>query len=357
MDLGITDLRKMPEILPPLRLGVVQVRLLHNYVVQSILKAGSSSESILSAFSPDRPVWEIPSAFAESAPKGCQGVACGAASVNDETQTLKVYADLLKKVVNNGMTPEVRRWLVKHVGVLALHPYVFTTTKKGSKAAGLAAAEFALLVASHSWQTNFHKSYAFVKLKSQSFGSRMGVIDGQVIGNKAKLDPDYLETKLYGERGLVVYGTFDVYDRLRIWTDDNWFALPEPEHFRRALAFLKMMQSPELAYEFEQRLFFLEDTLVSDVSMKTAIYTDEALDELRNIWFTGTDSDEARFKTLYLALVPRFIDAEQFLKMFKLDPSATLNTKEITTINSGMEAFIDHFLAVQIASRKGKVVI
>lgn len=357
MDLGITDLRKTPGNLPPLRLGISQVRQLTAYVVQSILHAGGSSEAILAAFSPDRPVWEIPSAYAENAPKGCRGVSCGSASLTNEAIVLDAYKKMLRQVANKGMVDEVREELVKTVGFLALHPYVFTPTSKHPGAVGLAAAEFALLVASHSCQTNFHKGHAFVKLKHTSFSSRMGVIDGQVVGRKDTVDAEYLESKIYGERGLIVYGTFDVYDRLRLWSDDNWFALPEPDYFRRAITFLKMMQDPLQAYEFEQRLFFLEDTLVSDVSMKSAIYTDDALDELRSIWFTGTSSDEARFKALYLALVPRFIDAVQFLKMFKLDPSATLHTKEINIINSGMEAFIDHFISIQLATRKGKVLL
>lgn len=357
VDLGITDLRTDPKALPPLKMLESQTKKMWKYIVESLITAGASPETLLPIYSSDRPVWEVPGSFIDNAPDGCESIACSVSSRISEEKVIGYYSRALSMVSEEGMGTPVRDLLAELFGSIVYHPYVFTPTTAEPKSVGLAAAEFALLLASRSAQTSFFKGYAFVKLHAHSFGSRMGVIDGVVVGRKEKISTELLEARLYGERGMFTYATFDIFDKIRMWSDDNYFAIPDPVHFRRVLAFLKMAQAPRLAYECEQAIYTMPDYLVSDVTLKAATYTDDALDELRNIWLLGTDPDEERYKRLYNALVPKFIDASQFLQMFKIDPQMPLGAKEIASINSGMETFIDHFLSVQIAARTGRVVI
>lgn len=92
--------------------------------------------------------------------------------------------------------------------------------------------------------------------------------------------------------------------------------------------------------------------------MKSLLYSDAALDTIRDIWYTGDDSYVVKLDRLHQTLVPSYLDDIQFKTLFKHMPASTkrVSRKAEATINRGLEKFVALFLQTRRAISEGKQV-
>lgn len=93
-------------------------------------------------------------------------------------------------------------------------------------------------------------------------------------------------------------------------------------------------------------------------TQREMLYTDEALESIRNLWDNSEASFTERFKNLREVLVPMYLDDGEFIKMFffKEDNGLDLTNRQVTQIVPGLEKFIFVFLRTQRAIASGKFV-
>lgn len=183
----------------------------------------------------------------------------------------------------------------------------------------------------------------------------IGIKDGKVLGSPVYLEVSKAELHraLSEPRDVITSTNFDIFDRMKMWMIENWKLLPDYEHIEYALTLLKLSGTRTTAIVFEQALHAPDVT----VAKSENIFTDEALDEIRDLWAT-TEFVQLKFPKLYDRLIDKFLDSKQWKEIFGSFPVAKsdeMPTRKINQAISGMDRFITFYLNKQRAIKESEL--
>lgn len=183
----------------------------------------------------------------------------------------------------------------------------------------------------------------------------VGIKEGKILGSPVylKIPKSSLDMSLSEPRGVVTVDTFDAFDRLKLWMVDNWKLLPAYESVEYALSLLKLSGSSLTAFTFEQALHAPD----AQVTKMASIFTDEALDEIRDLW-AGVGDIPVKFPKLYGRLIDKFVDSKQWKEIFGSFPVADgveMPARKIAQAARGMDRFVVFYLSKQRTAREENI--
>lgn len=358
MQLGDIDLNRKPDALPPLPLAGRQRTSLIQYLVGEFEKVGCTPAMLLSHFPTEFPVWDIPPLATAHSGKAQLNIEPAVRSTRQPTKLMNLHRALYKHVTKRGLTTEVLELLATEFGQVVLHPLVFSREAEDfSKAQLLFDVEFAVLLQRIAPVRIMEGMTCVVKLARGYAAPYIGVIDGDYKGRT--IDSMVLFETLHMPRGTVKFKTVDLYDRMLDWVNSNAGTLADPGNMAKALFMLKAVDSAETYREFEQALMGIMPfrNASGGLTIKAGIYTDDIFEEIREEWLLVDMPMNKRVLAVYRLIVPEFIDAGAFVKMFGYDPTATKFPADFETkAVAGMDKFTTLFLSTQRDIRDGKFV-
>ncbi len=354
-DFGVIDLKE--QEFAPLGLSAGHVTDLITALSQIITATGASPADLLSIYTPETIVWELPPLRGGKLVEVSLNVQPSEGEVSNLGFVYDLYIDLIETVRKHGFGPQAEEKLSAAFGPRALHPLIFTRTEASPRALPLFGIEWACYLENRSNEAIIQSNHACVKLAPDMYIPFMGVVNG-ICSNSEVVDEAFINECLEAQRGFIVFDTFDALDRAYLWAIKNTAKLEELQKVLRGLCLLKLGQSHLTAYRFEQALRNLRPPAKVEPTMKSLLYSDAALDTIRDIWYTGDDSYVVKLDRLHQTLVPSYLDDIQFKTLFKHMPASTkrVSRKAEATINRGLEKFVALFLQTRRAISEGKQV-
>lgn len=355
-DFGMVDLKE--QSFAPLSLHAAHRYGLIKTITEIMVAFNASPAEVLSLYTQAPVIWEIPSLYMPKLISTALTVSVPEVKGTDSQELYKLYRKLARVVKKRGFGPEAEAIAVRALSPKVLHPMVFTRTAQSPGASALFGLEWACLLSYHAKATVFQDNHAFVRLSSNSFLPPMGVIRGQCEAGY-EVNEDFLQSAMQEPRGFIDFGTFDAIDRAHLWVMQNFNLLTDPEKMIRGLCLLKLVQSPKVAYEFEQALRNLTAPVFVEPTLKSLMYGDESLDAVRDIWYDRTKPAKDKFYLLHEKLVPGYLDDKQFESMFKRlpAPEERFTYKMERDVAVGMEKFVALFLQTRRAIADGKRIL
>lgn len=180
-----------------------------------------------------------------------------------------------------------------------------------------------------------------------------GIRDNQVLGAPCKTPVKLknVEDLVKAPRGVETAKDHTVYDRIKVWMDENFDYVLEYESVEYGLALLKRMGSYKSLYKMEQGLFNLNKVSIA----KGTKFDLDFVDEFRDMWL-ASDTVENKFRDMYTKLVHgEYITTGKWKTLFGYYPLAepdTFTSSQVTRITQGIDKFIE-FALLEI--RKAKV--
>lgn len=355
-DFGFVNVKE--ESFPPLFLGIKQRKSLVNTIAQIMTAYEAKPAELLSTYTATPVMWELPSLFSEDLLNANLNVGFFSSSVKTPSHLDKTYKATLQAVGDYGFGPKALAILVKAFGSWIAHPMIFTRSGYVPEAQTIFGLEWACLLSSEAKHSIFQDNHAFTKATANFFTPPMGVIAGKC-GDSPEVGSEYLEELKHRPRGFVEFPTFDALDRANIWIVQHATTLLEPEKMLRGLCLLKLTQNYKVAYEFEQTLHGLLPPVILDPTLKMLLYTDDALDSIRDIWTNQVGTQAEKLELLHSKLVPSYLDSQQYKDIFKIraKPSERFSIKLENEVVAGMEGFIALFLQTRRAIADGKRIL
>lgn len=292
--------------------------------------------------------WEVPCRWTEKYAAEGLVLSSSKAPLERPIDTSRAYQGVLKRVKeDNRLDPVVLKSFQHYVG---WHATSYTFETEVRKCAALC---FALDTASFLWEVATYRladgENFGVKLRRGSHLPFIGVYAPEV-------DSGFIYDYLSTPRGYTTLDTRDLLDRIRAWCMAKLPVDLDIDVTLRQLALLKLQQSPSLVYRLEQKLLDYTPLVFEDASLAQLMYTDDNLRSIRDQWFSTKEAAE-RYRDLYDAMVPTFIDHDQFMTMF---PKRPADVKKFTyglekQIATGIEKFISFFQARQRYLKRKRV--
>lgn len=355
-DLGIIDTGE--EVFTSLRLNPGHITELITTAAQVLAAAGAKREDVLSLYTPAPMLWEIPSVYSSD----LLGTPLNLSLPNSKSlgpgALYAAYQEGAKLVARKGFGDAALGRMVELFGSAVEHPLCFTHTEPSKEAVAVFGMEWASLLSPLAKESTFQADHAFVRLATEFFTPRMGLIGGACEGS-TKVTEEFVTEHLTSPRGFINFGTFDAIDRANLWVVQNYFSLEEPSKVLRALSLLKLTQDLRVAHRFEQALHKLPQVAALSPSLKMLAYNDESLNAIRDIWYDHTKDSKEKLNLLHLQLVPVYLDDGQFYDMFKHVPSKIVrfSFKMEQDISRGLDKFVTLFLQTRRAIAEGKRVV
>lgn len=304
-------------------------------IVSALRKEGASPQQVLTTWvSPLNP-WEIPSRWGPKLAGVTPGL--GMNFCDDSGR-------LVLETLNRGISI-VRRHGFGDKAKLALnevftghdHPLIFTASTPGNEAAAAFATEYALAIPDSCGALTFQGPSTFRRYKVHKDGFRpMGMIAAHHPG----VTKEWMHRFLTEPRGQVERDTFDVYDRVRAWSESN---LPPPkrEGIIRCVTWLKLVNSAHLAYQLEQAVYNLGASSREPLpEFAELLFTHDAWLQIYNIWNNPDQSTAVNLVDLFDNIVPTYISERQFVKWFGARRSEKhFGQDNLERCTNGMEEF------------------
>ena len=360
MDWGLVDLRTDPNVLGNVSMDTTQRRGILDAVLTVLSTAGAEAGDILSQFSPEPVMWEVPPILGTA----INGVDRMSPSIFPASMSagniVEGYKKGLAAVRDLGLNKETRDLIAIYWGNRIKSKLAFSDTAPGLRAAAIFACETAVSMSYGSISSIFSPSELRT---SRSLGVNVSAVFGAdkkgIVGyTKIPVDMQDMYDHVTAPRGAIIYDTFDVLDQILLWVRANSDKLNAPDETSKALAILKMQQSPTFAYMVQQKVFKNKPLTDQDPSLRALNYSMEALDMIRDLWDVEEGTKKEKFTNLYFSIVPTYMDDDEFLEMFGSQPMPMADwdftQRNQEQVSKGLERFITKFLTVQRAIRKGK---
>ena len=355
MNLGDINLKETPYRLPALPLGAVQRRWLKKFILGELSKAGATGEILMSYYSKDTVIWEIPPLYTPEMKRSGLVIKPPASLKRQMSKVNKVYLDCAFRVQQYGLTDEALAPLAALCGPLVLHPMVFSREKNIDRANLIFDIEFVVFISHVAERVMIERNTCACKMFRHYTSPYIGIVEGIYEGREIDVNEYY--DLLYFSRGTVVFPTADLYDRLYSWVGNNYGAFFNADFVLKAISLLKFTQERSDYYDFEQQIVTLQPFQGAVLTMKSELYFDDAFEAIREVWLQVERPMIDRAKELFRMLVPAYMDAMQFKKMFGCDPTAATQSKYFETkFIAGMDEFTTMFLDTQREIREGKFV-
>ena len=313
-EMTFIDLQETPEALPKLPPGSLNVRLLFSLALGALEVAGATPEAIMTTFTDVPQLWPIPPRLANVGhiPVNVKIPDTGRSSA----YLIDLHRELRTVVRRCGVGDRAMQEIADALGERTRHPLVFLPSEPSKEAADLFSIEFILAVGNGRSELKIqHNTMVRTFPGKRTYISQIKLNDKVSPG----LQADWLQERVYGPRGIIVYGTFDIFDRCLVWAD-RVAPKEDTQYLRTALSWLKLVQDKELTYEFEQAIRRIEPFVAEpkDTEYAELLYTYDALDYARDLWMKQEDKDDhTAFRNFYDYLVPTYLDDNQFRKLFK----------------------------------------
>lgn len=335
-------LQEDPDLMPPPPVSSARITAVADKVIGILAAAGVDPEEIFKQYSKECLLWSLP-------PRLPRDQSTPLIPINTKIRRLSelnVLHNRLRELVRrNGVGPKAYIEIEESFGIQGCHPAVFTPTGPGEESANLFSLELVLGL-EISGSVLDMQGGALMRLFPRKQVARNSL---KVSENVSKLaTPTWINQALRKPRGSIIYETFDIFDRTNMWVTKN--LLDESGKVALEwLAWLKMCQSPDLTYYFEQALYNIEPIAPMRVEAGYAhiMYTMEILDYIRDLWLNSEASDFQAFRDFYDYLVPTYIDDNDFRRTFgtgmvlEKDYNPSIGKK----IDSGLLAFSARFAA------------
>lgn len=357
-DFGFVNVKE--HLFAPLPLSLRQQNVLTTTINKIMSAYGAKPAELLSLYSEAPVMWEIPCLYSEDLMTAGLNVALTDKAIRSPTLTYQCYRDLLTIVDKQGFGDQAVAVFSDSFGSVPPHPMIFTRTDKGGpESRALFGLEWACLLSLGAKQAVFQDNHAFVRISNNFFVPPMGVIHGTCGGGSDKVSREWLEEAMYRPRGFIEFDTFDALDRANLWVMRNFATLTEPEKILRGLCLLKLSCNHKAAYKFEQGLRHLAPPVILEPTLKSLLYTDDALATIRDIWVDQTKNQVEKFELLHTQLVPMYLDSQQFKNIFRVKkaPSSRFSLTLENEVVRGIEEFIALFLQTRRAIAEGKRVV
>ena len=307
----LIDVAVNPELLPPLTPGFIDLELAKAVALQGLQACGASPENLLKTFSGLNPTWYLPPRYLKVGRKRLgPKVELRDKAIKTLLQVHNTYREI---VASSGMCDVVRRELREYFLGGVTSPLIFTECGPGRESADLFSLELII-------QLEVPKSYVTLNGESlvRHFPGKRAVYSKIYLSNysSSRVTKDWLESTLASYRGTALFPTYDIFDRCLDWARAAGCGV----HIEASLSWLKLHQSKELAYDFEQAIYKLEPAEPEEVVLhkpKEVIHTHEALNEAKDLWFSEDLEPYDAFRQFKQYLVPRLMDEEEFFRMFK----------------------------------------
>lgn len=334
-ELKVQTLSGSTLTLPPLWLAAKQNDQILDSLVESLYMVEADIKELLTLDAYPEP-WEVPSRWSEKFHEKGLLIATTAGLIKRPMDTSRAFLSVQQRVKETQhLAPEILASLRHYFGRSA-SVYAFETREHPS-----AAECFALDTAAFLWPAAVHtvndgKCFGVRLRRGQHMpfiGLQSGRLDGESIA-------EYLTTP----RGHVEIEAVDLLDRIKTWVLQNLPEALDLEVILRQLTLLKLQCNPAHVYRFEQKFRNFTPIKFEDASLAELMFTDDNLQDIRDQWF-GTAEASERYRNLYDAMVPTYIDDDQFLTMFKAHPSEVKRFSHSTEkrIAEGIEKFIAFF--------------
>ena len=354
-DFGVIDLKEQPYA--PLILHPSHRRNLITAITQILVASGADSAALLSTYTPETVVWELPPLRGEDLMGVGLSLQPAPRDMRDTRDILACYKEMIKAVTIDGFGPKAEEVLESKFGTRTLHPMVFTRSAECPGALPLFGIEWACFLQPYAEKVVIQSNHVCVKMDNDLYVPMMGLVDGKCCSDQVVTE-DFINECLDRERGFVIFDTFDALDRAHLWVSRNQEMLAEPKKLLRGLCLLKLSQNPRVAYSFEQALRNLRPRAKIEPTLKSLIYSDAALDMIRDIWYDESRQGKEKFDMLHQQLVPSYLDDGQFKTLFKHMPASVkrVSLKVEKDINQGLEKFVALFLQTRRSIAEGKTV-
>lgn len=333
--------------LPPMSVSTWQTERIMDSLVESLYVAKADVGEVMSMKVAKEP-WELPCRWTEKFAEEGLVVASSKAPLDRPIDTSRAYQGIVKRVEEDGkLAPEILKAFQHYVG---WHATAYTFETREHKYAVQA---FALDTACLLWEVSTYKvadSERFgVKLRRGAHLPFIGVYATEV-------SPNFIQDYLTTPRGYVEFETRDLLDRIRSWAIAKLPADLDIDVTFRQLALLKLQRSPSIVYRLEQKLLDYTPIVFEDASLAQLMFTDDNLQSIREQWFSTKPAME-RYRDLYDAMVPTYIDHDQFMEMFPKRPADVVKFTYTLDkqIASGIEKFIAFFQARQRYLKRKRV--
>ena len=354
-DFGFLNLRE--QVFPPLGIALRQQKSLIATLSQIMAAYGARPSELLTTYTDATVVWEIPCLYSDTLLSTSLNPSFATRTLNAPSSTYELYLKVLDIVASEGFGHATLYLLTRELGKRVAHPMYFTRTEPSPSAQALFGLEWACLNSYVHKGGIFQDNHAFVRSSASFLTTPMGVVRG-VCGSSSVTSAEDLQEWMYRPRGFIEFETYDSLDRANLWVVQNAGTLLEPEKMLRGLSLLKLSQNVRVAYEFEQALRKLEQPKPMEPTLKSLLYTDDALDQIRDIWTDQHSHQAEKLEKLHTKLVPEYLDSQQFKDIFKIrgKPSSRFSLRVEEDAVAGIEAFIKLFLQTRRAISEGKQV-
>lgn len=316
-------------------------------LVESLYVAKADVGEVMSMKVTKEP-WEVPCRWTEKFAEEGLVISSSKAPLDRPIDTSRAYQGIAKRVTEDGrLAPEVLKAFQRYVGWHAT-PYTFETREHE-----YAVQAFALDTACLLWEVSTYKV-----ADSERFGVRIrrGTHLPFIGVYASEASNDFIYDYLTTPRGYAQFETRDLLDRIRSWCVSKLPPELDLDVVFRQLAMLKLQQSPNVVYRLEQKLIDYVPIVFEDASLAQLMFTDDNLQSIREQWFSTKPAAE-RYRDLYDAMVPTYIDHDQFMSMF---PKRPADVQKFTysldkQIAGGIEKFIAFFQARQRYLKRKRV--
>lgn len=293
------------------------------------------------------PPWTVPSIYGDTF---CGKHVLITGSVpRDSKDPVEDYRTFIKSVMVYGYSDLIMQRLAELLGSWVLDERLFARVPS----LPVLVVQY-ILAMRHAYQECFIMSSNTIALsfpRREADEGLIGIVNGKVHGfpeleSLPMLTGDQMYSLLFTQGSEVVSSTFGIYDRIRYWYEGNSYLVEEPDGFMRALSVLKLSGKPLEEAEFEGLLYRDKDK--AHVVVPKNYYTEEVLDEIREVWYDRSVSTDKAFDNLFLKVVPYFIDSKAFKEFFGVIPDKedfTLTNRQIERVESGMMKFAAYFLS------------
>ena len=259
-------------------------------------------------------------------------------------QLQSLFNECLALVIKNGYTGKAPQLMQAVFGSFAFNPLLFSVHKGGDFAGRLFCVEFALAISHHRGRVSVEGDGCYMRL----WGIKGTTLPLGLYNKASKYKrPEWLRYLLFEPRGFLKYDTFDTIDRLKLWSESNLKGAEKAE-FEHILFTLKATSSVSISRRVDKlvRKFELdfEDTEIVD-PFQAMLYTDEALEQVKDIWLEGEGPSYQTYREMYDYLVPTYFDSKQWKELFQVGDmkEAAFTFAHVEMIDSRFDVFTAFF--------------
>lgn len=329
----------------PIPISQSHRRSLERAVIRQITSIPEGVRDVLSCYSPEPTLWELPPLMAGS----FDGVSLQLAPDKDMQHARPALANFnafVRLFAAEGWSERMCRSLGRLFGPMAGHDYVFD---KDNTDPLRFAVEY-VTASSRRLSLNLianDNTYA-VGYYERGEMKLAGIVDGKLEATGLTTTAEEIYNILYSPRGTVQTHFYGAYDRALLWVTQGFTFIDEADGMRMALTILKLTCNHRAERDFETTL---RSEKTVKVVMSKANVTEDFIENVRDTWIESSNSTpEEALQKVFNLVVPKVYDSLRFIRLVGRKPEIDdkFTPRQIATIDKGIERMtLDLYKQVQ----------